>query len=153
MASHSWGDWILWAKSLVASWGLGGGRGHQIRVPVWFAICLNMLKYWPTKQAYDQLSTCWSSLPFRLIVELFTEALDTVPVRLLVQRVGGFVWGEQKHIPEPRAYQHFQGFLATLEPNTQRKLSCLLAANVSRMTPPQCICPLTLSHWIMWLVS
>lgn len=22
MASHSWGDWILWAKSLVASWGL-----------------------------------------------------------------------------------------------------------------------------------
>lgn len=31
LASHSWGDWILWARSLVASWGLIDKRNSNSR--------------------------------------------------------------------------------------------------------------------------
>lgn len=35
--------------------------------------------------------------PFWLIVELITKSLDTVPVILLIQRIGGLVCAKEKH--------------------------------------------------------
>lgn len=110
MASHSCGDWILWANSLVASWGLQtqhkskGWNNNDItksRCPVWsdkkglwtVAISLGFLIgsfQTTTVKSNNVLS------PLQIIVELVTERIDAAPVGFPIQWVGCSVWNVQQ---------------------------------------------------------
>lgn len=53
IASHSWGDWILWARSLVASWGLVN-KNKTLNYTL-STHKNGIQKYWVMKLKYDTL--------------------------------------------------------------------------------------------------
>lgn len=82
IASHSWGDWILWTNSFTDICGLK----HMTDTHEHYYIRVIL------HQERDRCNWHNMAVPFELLIDSVTEAHYKLPVLLSVRGVGGFVW-------------------------------------------------------------
>lgn len=96
-ASHSCGDWILWASSRTAICGLGDKQPHfQDTDPEALWLDLLGLRFVPFQWTMAPAPSQLGDSPFQLLVDLVTEADYVFPVFLAVGRIGGLILGQNQ---------------------------------------------------------
>lgn len=96
-ASHSCGDWTLWASSRTAIWGLGDKQPHfQDTDPEALWLDRLGLSLVPSQPTVAPVPSQLADSPFQLLVDLITEADYVFPVLLAVGRIGGLILGQNQ---------------------------------------------------------